>query len=77
MDRLRWRCRRGLLELELLLEAFLETAYPLLPVEEQRAFEGLLGFSDPELWQYCFGEASPPDPLQADLIVRIRCFSLP
>jgi antitoxin CptB len=71
-DRLRWRCRRGLLELELLLGAFLETAYPILSVEEQEAFEVLLSCPDSELWQYCFGETVPPDPLQADIIVRIR-----
>jgi antitoxin CptB len=71
MDRLRWRCRRGRLELELLLGAFLETSYAILSEEEKQAFELLLGCSDPELWQYCFGEKSPPDPLQADIIARV------
>jgi antitoxin CptB len=72
IHRLRWRCRRGLLELDLLLETFLETSYSIISDEEKRAFEALLHHSDPELWRYCFEENPHPDPLIADVIANIR-----
>ncbi|ADE13890.1 protein of unknown function DUF339 [Nitrosococcus halophilus Nc 4] len=75
--RLRWRCRRGLLELDLLLGTFLETSYHAISDEEKRAFEALLHHSDPQLWQYCLGEDSHPDPVTANVIAKIRRTSLP
>ena len=72
LHRLRWRCRRGLLELDLLLGTFLETSYLTLSDNEKGAFAALLHHSDPELWQYCFGKDIHPDPLIADVIAKIR-----
>lgn len=76
MARLRWRCRRGLLELDLVLGTFLETSYSVLSKEEKQAFEVLLYCSDLELWRYCFAEESHLDPLMADVITKIRCTAL-
>jgi antitoxin CptB len=72
LHRLRWRCRRGLLELDLLLGIFLEASYHVISDEEKRAFEALLHHSDPELWQYCLGGDPHPDPVTADVIAKIR-----
>ena len=72
MHRLRWRCRRGLLELDILLGAFLEASYATSSDEEKQAFEALLRHPDPELWQYCLGEKSHPDPVIANVIAKIR-----
>lgn len=72
MPRLRWRCRRGLLELDLLLDAFLETAYSALSKEEKQAFEALLCYPDQALWRYCLAEEPHRDPLTADVIAKIR-----
>lgn len=47
--RLRWRCRRGTRELDLLLGAYLENRYPVAPDEEKQAFEELLEWPDPEI----------------------------
>ena len=49
--RLRWRCRRGMLELDLPLERFLKTHYHALTEGEKDAFERLLDYSDPDLWE--------------------------
>ena len=46
MERLRWRCRRGLLELDLLFEAFLEKRYSELPDSDKQAFVRLLEYQD-------------------------------
>lgn len=72
MPRLRWRCRRGLLELDLLLDAFLETSYSALSEEEKQAFEALLRCPDQALWRYCLAEEPHCDPLTADVIAKIR-----
>ncbi|ABA58922.1 succinate dehydrogenase assembly factor 2 [Nitrosococcus oceani] len=72
LHRLRWRCRRGLLELDLLLGNFLEISYESIPDEEKRAFETLLYHSDPDLWRYCLGEEPHPDPVTANVIAKIR-----
>jgi len=49
LPRLRWQCRRGMLELDLILERFLNKNYVNLSAGEQDLFEQLLDYSDPEL----------------------------
>lgn len=48
-DRLRWRCRRGLLELDLILLRFLEREYPVLSPAEQAQFAELIALDDDRL----------------------------
>jgi len=62
---LRWRCRRGMRELDVLLESYLNRRYENTPPEEQSAFETLLELSDPQLYGYLLGKQLPPEkPLQ-------------
>jgi antitoxin CptB len=68
--RLRWRCRRGMKELDLLLTRYMDERYGAAPPEEQEAFRGLLATQDPEIYAYCLGSQRPPKHL-ADLIERI------
>ena len=42
IDRIRWRCRRGLLELDLVLEAFLARGYGRLDAAQRGLFDELL-----------------------------------
>jgi len=49
-ERARWRCRRGLLELDIVLQRFVDKYYGKLDEEEIRQFETLLGLSDNDLW---------------------------
>jgi len=44
-----WRCRRGMLELDIILNTFFKQHYDGLPATEQTAFLKLLDYSDPEL----------------------------
>ncbi|MBU0499337.1 MAG: succinate dehydrogenase assembly factor 2 [Gammaproteobacteria bacterium] len=71
-DRLRWQCRRGMLELDLLLEAFLEEDYPGLPDQEKEAFSRFLGLEDPQLHDWLMGGGSPDDPAFAALICKLQ-----
>lgn len=75
--RLRWLCRRGTKELDLLLGRFLEAAYANEPPQVQRAFERLLECQDPELYALLSGRVHADDPEIVDVVERIRNCSPP
>jgi antitoxin CptB len=70
--RLRWHCRRGMKELDVLLERFACQALPGASEDQIRAFAELLALPDPELAQYLLGEDTPPQPALAPLVAHIR-----
>lgn len=72
LARLRWRCRRGMRELDRILEHFLEVGYPALSPAERRCFAEILELPDPELHAYLVGRAEPENPEFAPVIRRIR-----
>lgn len=49
-ERARWRCRRGMLELDIILQRFMETYYRQLGRDELEQFEQLLSMADNDLW---------------------------
>ena len=53
--RLKWACRRGMLELDVLFIPFVEEAYDHLSAAEQRIFERLLTEQDPDLFAWFMG----------------------
>jgi antitoxin CptB len=55
--RLRWRCRRGLLELDIVLGRFVERHYATLDEAEREAFDALLDMPDNPLWDMIAGRA--------------------
>ena len=58
--RLRWRCRRGMRELDQLLGWWLDVRYPQSGDAEKAAFSMLLEEADPQLWDWLSGRESPP-----------------
>jgi antitoxin CptB len=62
INRLRWQCRRGMLELDLLLLPFFEKHYLDLRVSEQVLFEQLLSYQDPDLYQILIKHKPVEDP---------------
>ncbi len=58
-DRIRWRCRRGLLELDLVLKRFLEHRFDGLDAGERRLFDELLDTPDNDLLDMALGRAEP------------------
>jgi len=50
LERARWRCRRGLLELDIILLRFMDKYYAQLSDTELQQFEELLSLPDNELW---------------------------
>lgn len=71
-NRLVWACRRGMLELDLLLNKFLKGAYEGLEDADKALFARLLGCQDPELFQWLLGSEVPVDPDLASMVKRIR-----
>jgi antitoxin CptB len=51
LERARWRCRRGLLELDIVLQRFMDEHYATLGETELRQFETLLDLPDNDLWE--------------------------
>ncbi len=49
-DRIRWDCRRGMLELDIVLARFLEGEFARLTPRETEAFKRLLAYPDHDLW---------------------------
>lgn len=56
LTRLKWRCRRGLLELDLVLGKFVDERYAGLDEDQKQAFDELLDMPDTQLWDMITGK---------------------
>ena len=70
--RLRWRCRRGMLENDLILTRFLDARGEAMTGDEVAALDGLLDLSDNELWDLLSGRAEPADAGWRPLVASLR-----
>ena len=50
LERARWRCRRGLLELDIVLQRFMDKHYTQLSETKLQQFATLLDLPDNDLW---------------------------
>ena len=66
--RLRWRCRRGMRELDVLLERYLDDVWPGAVATERRAFAALLEWPDPEIAALLFGRRDCNDAAIAAVV---------
>jgi antitoxin CptB len=69
--RLLWRCRRGMKELDVLLERFVRRELPGASTQQRQTLTRLLELPDPVLVDYLLGQEIPPDPELATLVGRI------
>ncbi|ABI56685.1 protein of unknown function DUF339 [Alkalilimnicola ehrlichii MLHE-1] len=72
MKRLRWRCRRGTKELDILFERFLAKGYGALTDSERVTFERLLDCEDDQLQAWLLTDRRPTDGALDALVQRIR-----
>ena len=72
INRLRWKCRRGMLELDLVLNQFLEQEYSVLDTDAKQAFVTLLEAGDEELWTLITDEKACTDPGLQGVMGRLR-----
>lgn len=71
VSRLKWACRRGMLELDVLFMPFVEQAFDDLDEAQQLTFERLLTCDDPDLYAWFMGHQSCDDQELADMISYI------
>lgn len=71
-NKLHWRCRRGMKELDLLTLGYLERYYRHAPAEEQQAFADLLELQDPQLMGYILGRETPADAATTRVVSMMR-----
>ena len=67
-NRLKWACRRGMLELDVLFLPFVEEAFDDLDDEKQEVFERLLTCDDPDLFAWFMGHQKCEDPELAEMV---------
>ncbi len=72
MERLAWQCRRGMLELDLLLKGYLTHQYAELNASKQAIFRRLLDCGDQDLYDWFMHRAEPTDRELKDVIEAIR-----
>ena len=67
-DRLYWKCRRGLLELDIVLQRFI----PILRDEDVQPLQALLELPDNDLWDIIIGRSDRYDPQFEQTVARLR-----
>ena len=65
---LKWRSRRGMLELDVLLEPFTRETLPELNEEDQQAYVRLLECEDPDLFSWFMSDARPEDQQMSRMV---------
>lgn len=74
-NRLKWASRRGMLELDLILQPFVEHAYPNLNQEQQQAFAELLLCEDQDLFTWLLHRQEPDDQVLSGMVRMIRDYA--
>ena len=69
---LRWRCRRGMKELDQLLTRWLEQRFSSASSDTRKQFAQFLELPDPVVAAYLLGREHPEDPEQRALVEQIR-----
>jgi antitoxin CptB len=72
LNRLRWRCRRGMLENDLILARFLDARGEAISEPELAGLDRLLDLSDNQLWDLLSGRQEPDDAAIKPLLEALR-----
>jgi len=72
LKRIAWRCRRGMLENDLVLSRFLEDRGDTITEAEVEMLDVLLELPDNDLWDLIAGREEPADASVAPLVAQLR-----
>lgn len=72
MERVRWRCRRGMLEMDILLGRFVEQRYAQMDEQQREAFDELLDLADTDLWDMVRGDKVPEQARQREVLEWLK-----
>ena len=75
ISHLRWLCRRGMKELDVVLNAYLDRRYQTASNDERRRFSRLLELADPELYRLLLGRERAGDAETRRLVDILRGIS--
>lgn len=71
LRRLRWRCRRGMRELDQLMLRYLERRWPEADAAERAVFERLMATEDDRLWRWFMGREAVDEKDLHGMVERI------
>lgn len=74
-NRMRWAARRGMLELDLVLEPFVNDRYALLSEPDRQRFQQLMLCEDQELFAWFMQRGEPDDKEHASIVSQILQFT--
>ena len=69
---LKWRCRRGMLELDILLNSYLDRHYSAMSAEQNAVFGEVLDYPDQVLFDLLLGNMQSSDTRVSALITDIQ-----
>jgi antitoxin CptB len=72
LGKLRWHCRRALLELDLVFQRFWARQGDQVDEAMEAALERLLAMEDHDLWQLVSGRTETDDPRQSEMVQVLR-----
>ncbi len=72
---LRWRCRRGMKELDVMLTRYLDVYFDAMNLEQRQQFDCFLDEPDTRIWQWLLGRSVPQKPEYLYFVQRIRDLS--
>lgn len=71
IKRMRWASRRGMLELDLVLEPFVTDCYAELGERDRQCYQRLMECEDQQLFAWFLRREQPEDESLADIVNRI------
>jgi len=72
LSKLRWRCRRGAKELDVMFERYLDKGYAESSEADKQAFDKLLDIQDPKLLRYMLSQEAPDSQELLDIVSKIQ-----
>ena len=72
MSRLRWRCRRGTKELDIVMNRYLQERYETASTEEQASFNALLDIEDPIIFDWLMDKTQAEDENLQELVEILK-----
>lgn len=77
LSRLRWLCRRGMKELDVVMAQYLDDCYEVASEVEKESFKQLLDMQDPDLYALLLGQTICPNNDIQSLVVTLRTLKKP
>ncbi len=74
--RIKWTCRRGMLELDVVIMPFFEECFDELSAQQQQDFVSLLECDDPDLFRWIMKQQRSDNPAYAELVDKMIAHNL-